>query len=419
MSNETYLTQYHYVYRITNVILKKHYYGSRTSRIIPQLDLGVKYLSSSRDTQFKQDQKENPQNYRYKVVSIHTSRVSAIEKEIRLHQKFDVGINPNFYNRSKQTSTKYDVTGMRCVIDNSTKEMKFVAKNHSKILSGEYVGLTQGFITTREVATGKTLSVPKDDPSFKTGELVGVVKGMLTVRGVLGETKQISLQDYRFSSGEFRHICFGKVTAKVVGLEKFLQVSVDDHRLKTGELVHNLNNRITACVSGTYETISVCVDDHRLKTGELVPFSKNKVSAIDVSTGKTFQTTTDDPRFLSGEIAGATKGKVLVKCANGDKFLVDNNDPRYVSGELVGILKGFTIAREVVTGKTLSVPKDDPRFKTGELVGVTNGCKRVYDSIDMIKMTCMLPSDPRYMKSHFPKSYWVEQLNSERNHRIF
>ena len=223
MSNESYLTQYHYVYRITNVILKKHYYGSRTSRIIPQLDLGVKYLSSSRDTQFKQDQKENPQNYRYKVVSIHPSRVSAIEKEIRLHQKFDVGVNPNFYNRSKQTSTKYDVTGMRCVIDNSTKEMKFVAKNHSKILSGEYVGLTQGFITAREVATGKTLSVPKDDP----------------------------------------------------------------------------------------------------------------------------------------------------------------------------------------------------RFKTGELVGVANGCKRVYDSIDMIKMTCMLPSDPRYMKSHFPKSYWVEQLNSERNHRIF
>jgi DNA polymerase-1 len=47
---------YHYVYRITNVVEGKHYYGKRSSKIGPKLDLGKKYFSSSRDKQFIQDQ---------------------------------------------------------------------------------------------------------------------------------------------------------------------------------------------------------------------------------------------------------------------------------------------------------------------------------------------------------------------------
>lgn len=32
--------RYHYVYRITNLVEDKHYYGSRTSSILPESDLG-------------------------------------------------------------------------------------------------------------------------------------------------------------------------------------------------------------------------------------------------------------------------------------------------------------------------------------------------------------------------------------------
>ena len=39
---------YHYVYRITNKILNKHYYGKRSSKLSPELDLGKKYFSSSK-----------------------------------------------------------------------------------------------------------------------------------------------------------------------------------------------------------------------------------------------------------------------------------------------------------------------------------------------------------------------------------
>jgi hypothetical protein len=116
---------YHYVYRITNIIERKHYYGKRSSRIEPKLDLGGKYFSSSRDKVFKKDQKENPQNYKYKIIRCFESSPEAIEFEIRLHEKFDVGVNKSFYNRAKQTSSKFDTTGV-----GKTEEQKMSISGH-------------------------------------------------------------------------------------------------------------------------------------------------------------------------------------------------------------------------------------------------------------------------------------------------
>ena len=63
------MSSYHYLYRITNLVENKHYYGIRTSKdTLPHQDLGVKYFSSSTDKDFIQDQKDHPENYRYTVV---------------------------------------------------------------------------------------------------------------------------------------------------------------------------------------------------------------------------------------------------------------------------------------------------------------------------------------------------------------
>jgi hypothetical protein len=101
------------VYRITNTKLNKHYYGTRTTGISPCKDLGIKYYSSSSDTQFREDQKNNPQHYKYTIVSEFDSREDALELEIKLHNKFNVGVNESFYNKAKQTSTKFDTTGTK------------------------------------------------------------------------------------------------------------------------------------------------------------------------------------------------------------------------------------------------------------------------------------------------------------------
>ena len=102
---------YHYVYRITNLVENKHYYGKRSSKIEPKKDLGKKYFSSSSDKNFIKDQKENPQNYKYKIVAIFTKSSDALEREKLLHFKFNVNSNIKFYNRAKQTSKFFDNTG--------------------------------------------------------------------------------------------------------------------------------------------------------------------------------------------------------------------------------------------------------------------------------------------------------------------
>lgn len=98
---------YHYVYRITNTLLNKHYYGKRSSKLPPAQDLGFKYFSSSKDKEFIKLQKENPQYFKYKVVKCFSIADLAIVYEIRLHTRLDVAKNPFFYNRAKQTSVGF------------------------------------------------------------------------------------------------------------------------------------------------------------------------------------------------------------------------------------------------------------------------------------------------------------------------
>ena len=105
------MKKYHYVYRITNTKENKYYYGVRSSKIEPKLDLGIKYFSSSTDKEFMKEQKENKDIFKYKVVKQFESKIEAINLEIKLHNIFNVGINESFYNKSKQSSKGFDTTG--------------------------------------------------------------------------------------------------------------------------------------------------------------------------------------------------------------------------------------------------------------------------------------------------------------------
>ncbi len=101
------MQKFHCVYRITNILLLKYYIGKHSGILPSEKDIGVKYFSSSLDKDFIFDQKENPQNYRYEIMGNFISSNLAIQYEIWLHNKFNVGVNLNYYNRSKQTSTGF------------------------------------------------------------------------------------------------------------------------------------------------------------------------------------------------------------------------------------------------------------------------------------------------------------------------
>lgn len=150
---------YNYVYRITNTKLQKHYYGVRTSKTLPKQDLGVVYFSSSKDLEFRRDQRTNPQDYKYKIILTCNHRKSAVALEIKLHNKFSVGTNPSFYNRANQTATSFDTTGIKLkelrsyVMSKETKlklRLANLGKKQSEETISKRVEKLKGHITSDE-----------------------------------------------------------------------------------------------------------------------------------------------------------------------------------------------------------------------------------------------------------------------------
>jgi hypothetical protein len=83
------------------------YIGVRTSDKEPHLD--THYWGSSKHTP-----KDIESTHKKRILKIFNTREEAIAHEIMLHNKYDVGVNPMFYNRAKQTSTKFDTSGISC-----------------------------------------------------------------------------------------------------------------------------------------------------------------------------------------------------------------------------------------------------------------------------------------------------------------
>lgn len=116
-----YMEQYHYTYQITNLLNKISYIGLRTSNISPEKDLGISYFSSSTNNEFIKDQLNCPYNFKYEILNVFNNRMDAINDEIRLHELYNVGKNPMFYNKQNQTSNGIDFTGQHHTEEAKTK----------------------------------------------------------------------------------------------------------------------------------------------------------------------------------------------------------------------------------------------------------------------------------------------------------
>ena len=135
--------KYHYVYRITNIKERMYYYGVRSCDCLPKEDIGIKYWSSIKKKEFIKDQKENPGDYKYKVIKIFSTRVEAVQHEIFLHKKFDVKLHEKFYNDANQTSTSFDTTGKVSCKD--TRNNKQYSVSSDEFYANEfYIGVSSG-----------------------------------------------------------------------------------------------------------------------------------------------------------------------------------------------------------------------------------------------------------------------------------
>ena len=223
-----------YLYRITNTRLNRHYIGSRTGKVDPVNDLGKKYFSSSLDREFRKDQQKNPNDYQYKIIVTSKSRKRILELEVRYHKIFDVGVNPKFYNRARQTSAGFNTTGTITVKDSAGNTFR-VSVNDPRYLSGELVHIATGTVNVKDL-NGNCFQVSVDDPRYRSGKLVPIAKGTLNVKDSAGNTFRVSVNDPRYISGELVPITKGTVTVKD-SQGNTSRVSVDDPRYLSGELV--------------------------------------------------------------------------------------------------------------------------------------------------------------------------------------
>ena len=91
----------HYVYHSYEE-WGREYIGCRSCDCLPEED--TKYFGSFRDKTFKPTGKA--------ILFVCETRKEAAEIEIELHDFFDVAVNPQFANKAKATSTKFDTTGV-------------------------------------------------------------------------------------------------------------------------------------------------------------------------------------------------------------------------------------------------------------------------------------------------------------------
>ena len=94
---------YYYTYLLINMSTEMFYIGKRQCKCLPTDD--NLYFGSSKYVPIKECDKI--------ILSVFTTSQEAVEHEIYLHAQYDVKASPQFYNRSNQTSRKFDTTGFR------------------------------------------------------------------------------------------------------------------------------------------------------------------------------------------------------------------------------------------------------------------------------------------------------------------
>lgn len=196
----------YYVYRITNVKENKHYYGYRgiPKNSQPKDDLGIKYFSSSMNKDFRKDQKINPQNFKYKIICKNLSKRNALNLEIKLHKKFNVSQNINFYNLANQTNTGFSYIGpyqkqndkKAVVINKITGKRERIDVGYDQTI---FTGNTTG---TVKVKRGNiTVRVSKEE--FIQKKLEGTNKGRVVALNTLTNKKELISKELFDSSSNY------------------------------------------------------------------------------------------------------------------------------------------------------------------------------------------------------------------------
>lgn len=350
--------KYNYLYKITNLINGKFYYGIHSTN---RLDDG--YMGSGTELNIAYCE-EGMENFKKEIVAFYDSRENLINAEKEMVTE-ELVLNPMCYNNTTG-GTKFGSTNIGMVSVKDEHDNYFlVSVNDPRYLSGELVSVSSGMVVVRD-DNGKTMQVPVDDPRYLSGELKHSTCGCVVVMDKEGNTMQVSVNDPRYLSGELVSILKGYAMVRDEN-GKVIRIRTDSPDYKKYK---HMNKGKVIAKDKFGNPVSVSKDDPRLTTGELVGITKGEITVYDKS-GNKIKVKKGDPRFESGELHGYRKNLVTVVDKDGNRMSVRNDDPRFLSGELVSTNSGRTSINK--DGVEKHVYKDelqkylDDGWKTGRL----------------------------------------------------
>jgi hypothetical protein len=371
---------YHYVYRITNLINNKHYYGKRSSKIEAKLDLGLKYYSSCQ--LLKKDIKKcGSENFKFKIIKQFKTAKDAIIFETYLHKKFDVKNNNNFYNNANQTGEKFDTTGKAVYYNTLTKQNEFLKVEERK---NYHLNVNKGYNPYYNTLTQKS-EMEHPDIAKNRPELQGFSKGKIAIHNKL--TKQIKFikpgeyeNNYKLNSnwglGTNSHHSKGKTNYKNIKTGKTEWLSTDDPRIGK-EYVHMNINTATFKNIKTGKIEKLKTDDPRIGI-EYVGTTKGFCTYKNIETEEYEYISIDNPEIGIKYFKNSHGHANYKNIKTGETEWLSIDDPR-IGVEYEHISTGITVYKHIKTDERIKLKTDDPRIGV-EYVGIKKKKKKYIDA---------------------------------------
>ena len=175
------MKKHHYVYHSYEE-WGRDYIGIRSCDCLPEED--IRYLGSFNDKTFSPTEKT--------ILFVCETRKEAAEIEIKLHDFFDVAVNPQFANKAKAKSTGFDRTGVPHAEETKKKQSEAhsgkthteeIKKKISEAKSGENNPM-YGVPRTEEwkKAQSEKMSGEKNPQYGKTGALSISSKAIIAIK---------------------------------------------------------------------------------------------------------------------------------------------------------------------------------------------------------------------------------------------
>ena len=265
----------HYVYLITNSMNGKKYIGVRSSKKSPEDD--ISYFGSSKILN-EEIKKSGKEYFKKEILSTWNTRQEANKEEIRLHKKFNVSEDSQFYNKANATEEGFCTYGQVPVLDLKTNETKQVTIEEF-LKNNNLITKSQGRVSVLDLKTNETKQVTKEE--FEREEtLVSVNKGLVSVIDSRNNSsKKVSIEEYKKYDYLVSTTC-----GKVVMFDRIenRNKSVSIEEAKDERYVHYLKNQVL--VSFSLKNKFVSKEDFQQEQ-ELVAVSKDRVLVIDSRDG--------------------------------------------------------------------------------------------------------------------------------------